>query len=74
MGPRISGFCDNHQGGGEGLVSLVTFGDFHLSVQWLIFATAIEGKPKHPAFPSPLYWTGVTGLKGQSRIAAPAFH
>jgi hypothetical protein len=46
MRPRISGFGDNHQGGDEGSVSLVTLCNFHLFIQWLISAIAIEGKSK----------------------------
>jgi hypothetical protein len=51
MGPRISGFGDIHQGGGEDSVRLVTLCNFYLSIQWLISAIAIEGKPGGPAFP-----------------------
>jgi hypothetical protein len=46
MGPRISGFCDIHQGGGEGLVRLVTLRIFALPIQWLNEAAAGASQSK----------------------------
>src|SRR6185369_8049030 len=52
MGPRISGFDDIHQGGGEGSVRPVTFRIFVLYIQQLKPITAVGGRAEIP--PPPL--------------------
>jgi hypothetical protein len=70
MGPRISGFDDIHQGGGERSVRPVTLRIFVLYIQYLRPASATGSRQKYRDFHSQLYWTGIAELKGQAPFPA----
>src|SRR5438445_1113821 len=70
MGPRISGFDDIHQEGGEGAVRLVTQGFLRCIFNSLGQRLRPKARQKTFVFRYPLYWTGIAELKGRARFPA----